>query len=220
MNRHLANFLSIIGHPLLIVTYALLLMLLFNPFAFGARSIADNPAIVLCIMVFATTFVIPGVGVAIMKPLGLIKSLQMEDKQDRTGPYIITGVFYLWLFKNLLSGGHSPEFLAQFVLGATIGLFLSFFINIFTKISAHAVGMGGLLAGLYIIGKEWGGSVANLSMMNGTFSISLNAVFGILLIFAGLIGVARLALNAHTPADLYRGYGIGMLAQVIASWFL
>jgi hypothetical protein len=220
MNRHLANFLSIIGHPLLIVTYALLLMLLFNPFAFGARSIVDNPAIVLCIMVFATTFVIPGVGVAIMKPLGLIKSLQMEDKQDRTGPYIITGVFYLWLFKNLLSGGRSPEFLAQFVLGATIGLFLSFFINIFTKISAHAVGMGGLLAGLFIIGKEWGSSVANLSFMNGTLLISLNAVFGILLIFAGLIGVARLALNAHTPADLYRGYAIGMLAQVIASWFL
>jgi hypothetical protein len=220
MNRHLANFLSIIGHPLLIVTYALLLMLLFNPFAFGARSITDNAAIVLCIMVFATTFVIPGVGVAIMKPLGLIKSLQMEDKQDRTGPYIITGVFYLWLFKNLLSGGRSPEFLAQFVLGATIGLFLSFFINIFTKISAHAVGMGGLLAGLFIIGREWGGSVANFSMMNGTVSISLNAVFGILLIFAGLIGVARLALNAHTPADLYRGYAVGMLAQVIASWFL
>jgi membrane-associated phospholipid phosphatase len=56
--------------------------------------------------------------------------------------------------------------------------------------------------------------------MEGTLSISLNALFGILLIFAGLIGVARLALQAHTPADLYRGYAVGILAQVVASWFI
>jgi membrane-associated phospholipid phosphatase len=220
MNRTLASFLSVIGHPLLIVTYALLIMLIFNPFAFGARSLTDQSAMVLLIMVFATTFVIPGAGVAIMKPLGLIKSIQMEDKQDRTGPYIITGVFYLWLFKNLLSGSHAPEFLAQFVLGATIGLFLSFFINIFTKISAHAVGMGGLLAGLFLIGKEWGGASANLSLMGGTLFISLNAVYIGVLFFAGLIGVARLALGAHTPDDLYRGYAVGIFTQIVASWFM
>jgi membrane-associated phospholipid phosphatase len=195
-------------------------MLIFNPYAFGARDIADSTAMILLIMVFATTFVIPGAGVAMMKPLGLIKSIQMEDKQDRTGPYIITGVFYLWLFKNLLSGGRAPDFLAQFVLGATIGLFLSFFINIFTKISAHAVGMGGLLAGLFLIGREWGGGMANIAMMNGNFSISLNLVFMIICVFAGLIGVARLALGAHTPADLYRGYIVGVVAQIVASWFV
>jgi hypothetical protein len=220
MNRTLALFLSIIGHPLLIVTYALLIMLIFNPFAFGAHNLFDNASVLMLIMVFATTFVIPGAGVAIMKPLGLIKSIQMEDKQDRTGPYIITGVFYLWLFKNLLSGGNAPDFLAQFVLGATLGLFLSFFINIFTKISAHAVGMGGLLAGLLLIGKEWGGSVADLHVFNGTLSISLNVIYIGVLIFAGLIGVARLALDAHTPADLYRGYAVGIGAQFVASWFI
>ena len=37
---------------------------------------------------------------------------------------------------------------------------------------------------------------------------------------AGLVGTARLALGAHTPADLYRGYAAGVGAVVIAYWLM
>ncbi|MCB0528029.1 MAG: hypothetical protein H6565_03720 [Lewinellaceae bacterium] len=219
MNRTLALFISVVGHPLLILTYTLLLLLALNPQQFGSLSIADRHSVLLLISVFSTSFLLPGFGVALLKPLGFIKSLQMEDKQERTGAYIIAGVFYLWLFKNLHTGGQTPPLYQCFVLGATIGLFLAFFINIFTKISAHAVGMGGLLAMLLLTLRqpEWAKYGLQVGTTGASLQFSLIVVLAIALIFAGLVGTARLALGAHSPRDLYRGYAAGIVAVGLAA---
>lgn len=221
MPLSIAKFLSFIGHPLLVLTYILLLLLSVNPYAFGVRAITDQNAVVLLVSVFSTTFLLPGFGVALMKPLGLIQSLQMPDKMERTGPYIITGVFYLWLFKNLFSGGgHFPDLFSKCVLGATIGLFLAFLINIFTKISAHATGMGGMIAMLLLTAFTWQSSGLHLYLPGGNLLLSLTAVVALGIVFAGAVGAARLALGAHTPADLYRGYGVGFVAVLLASFMV
>lgn len=220
MNLTLARILSYLGHPLLVLTYILLLLLAVNPFAFSARSITDHRAMLLLISVFTTTFLLPGFGVALMKPLGFIRSLEMESKQERIGPYIITGIFYLWLFKNLFSGAQVPSLFAVCVLGATIGLFFAFFVNIFTKISAHATGMGGLVAMVLLATVEWRGAGMGIPMFDGSLQISLTVLLALTVLFAGLIGTARLALKAHVPEDLYRGYTAGFLAVMLAEVLL
>jgi hypothetical protein len=212
MNRTLAYLLSVLGHPMLVVTYMLLLMMAVNPYAFGVHNLAEKRAFILLFSVFSTSFLIPAVGVAMMKPLGLVKSLELREQQERIGPYIVTGVFYLWLFKNLLSAGQTPPMLAKFVLGATIGLFFAFFINIFTKISAHAVGMGGLVAMLAVLTYTWGQMELAIPAFGGTVVLNLLFVLAAGIFMAGLVGTARLALQAHIPADLYRGYAIGIAA--------
>lgn len=220
MNLTLARILSYLGHPLLVLTYILLLLLAVNPFAFSARSITDHRAMLLLISVFTTTFLLPGFGVALMKPLGFIQSLEMESKQERIGPYIITGIFYLWLFKNLFSGAQVPSLFAVCVLGATVGLFFAFFVNIFTKISAHATGMGGLVAMVLLATVEWRGAGMEIPMFDGSLQLSLTILLALTVLFAGLIGTARLALKAHIPADLYRGYTAGFLAVMLAEVLL
>lgn len=220
MNLTLARILSFLGHPLLILTYVLLLLLAVNPYAFSARSMTDQRAMLLLISVFTTTFLLPGFGVALLKPLGFIQSLEMESKQERIGPYIITGIFYLWLFKNLFSGAQVPSLFGVCVLGATIGLFFAFFINIFTKISAHATGMGGLVAMVLLATVEWRGLGLALPVFGGALQLSLTVILAFTLLFAGLIGTARLALKAHVPADLYRGYAAGFAAVMIAEVLL
>lgn len=220
MNLTLARILSYLGHPLLVLTYILLLLLAVNPFAFSARSITDHRAMLLLISVFTTTFLLPGFGVALMKPLGFIRSLEMESKQERIGPYIITGIFYLWLFKNLFSGSQVPSLFAVCVLGATVGLFFAFFVNIFTKISAHATGMGGLVAMVLLATVEWRGSGMMIPMFGGSLQISLTVLLALTVLFAGLIGTARLALKAHVPEDLYRGYAAGFTAVMLAEVLL
>lgn len=220
MNRTLARILSFLGHPLLILTYILLLLLAINPYAFSARHMTDKRAMLLLISVFTTTFMLPGFGVALLKPLGFIDSLDMESKQERIGPYIITGIFYLWLFKNLFSGAQVPSLFSVCVLGATIGLFFAFFINIFTKISAHATGMGGLVAMVLLTTIEWRGLGVSLPVWGGSLQISLTALLAATILLAGLIGTARLALRAHVPVDLYRGYTAGFFAVMIAEFLI
>lgn len=218
MSRAFARFLSFVAHPLLVLSYVLLLQMALDPCSFGARQMSDPQSVVLLMSVFVCTVVLPGFAVALMKPLGLIKSLEMEDKQDRIGPYIVSGVFYLWLVKNLLSDGQTPQLYVIFALGATIGLFLAFLINIFSKISAHAVGMGGLVAMLLFLVVDWNDAGIVVPLPGGGLQISTFVVLILGIVLAGLVGTARLALKAHEPADIYRGYAVGFVSILLAAW--
>ena len=197
------------------LTYILALMLAINPFAFGVRGMGDKRGVLLLLSVFTTSFMIPGLGVALMKPLGLIKSLEMRDKMERIGPYIVCGVFYLWLFKNFMDGA-VPQMYAKFSLGATIGLFLAFFVNIFSKISAHATGMGGFACMVLILAFAWPGLTLHL----GDLQLSMNAVLAFVLVLAGLVGYSRMVLGAHSSADVWRGYAAGVVAVLIGNIIL
>lgn len=204
---------------MLLPTYALLLLLLINPYAFGVSSPSDTKAMLLLVYVFTTSALIPGIGIAVMKPLGFVRSLESPDRQERIGPYIVTGVFYLWLFKNLASSGQTPPLYAVCVLGATIALFLAFFINIFTKISAHATGMGGLVGMLLLTSVEWKGMTLGLPALGGTVEISLTVALAAAVVLAGCVGSARLVLKAHVPQDLWQGYFVGFAGVWIARFF-
>jgi len=215
MHPSIARTLSFLGHPLLVLTYMLLIMLVINPFAFGAQHMGDKRTVILFFYVVSTTFLIPGLGVSLLKPLGLVQSFEMRDKQERIGPYIITGIFYLWMYKNF-ANGVVPELYAKFVLGATVGLFFAFFANIFFKISAHATGMGGFIAMVLLLAFEWSGSV----LAAGPMLFSMNAILVLVIVFAGLVGSARLALGGHKPAELWLGYLSGFVAVLLANAIL
>jgi hypothetical protein len=220
MSRPFALFFSIVGHPMLVPTYALLLLLFINPYAFGVSSPADARAVLLLVYVFTTSALIPGIGIAVMKPLGFVKSLESPDRQERTGPYIVTGVFYLWLFKNLSTSGQAPPLYVICLLGATISLFSAFFINIFTKISAHATGMGGLVGMLLLTSHVWPGMTLGIPAIGGTLQLSLTVAVGAMIVIAGLVGSARLVLKAHVPQDLWQGYAVGFASVWIANMVL
>lgn len=216
MNRSLAQILSVVGHPFWVLTGVLALMLNANPFAFGARSATDKRAVLLLFGVFVSTALLPAIGSSLMKGLGFIRSFRMEDKQERIGPYILSGVFYLWLFKNLnTAGGQVPHLFVVFVLGATIALFLDFFVNIFTKISAHATGMGALLAMLVLIAFRWEGARSGFVPL-GPVQVSWLLLLALATLLAGAVGTARLTLQTQSPTDLYRGYAVGVVAVLLA----
>ena len=67
MLRILAHFFSFLFHPLLMLTYILVILIMFNPYMFGQADVGQ-----LTVLVFLTTFFIPAFSVAMMKMLGLI----------------------------------------------------------------------------------------------------------------------------------------------------
>ena len=212
-----AQILSVIAHPLLMLTYMLLLLLLVNPYLFGVNSISDLESKKLILSVFFTSFLLPAIAIFLMRKLDLISSIDMRDKKDRIGPFIVTGIFYLWVFQNVLRNNDMPTAFLIAVLGTTIGLFSCFLINLFFKISLHASGMGGFI-GIVLI-TMWLYSYGTFEMwlpFIGSCSVSINLVLILSLLIAGLIGTARLGLGAHTSRELYAGFALGLLCQFIA----
>jgi hypothetical protein len=220
MSKSFARFLSAVGHPILMVTYTLFFLLWVNPYAFGVSAPSDKKAIMLMLSVFFTTTILPGLGIMLMKPLGLLKNLEMPGQQERIGPYIVGGVFYLWLYINLRSTGHTPAFYNGLVLGSTMTLFACFFANIFTKISVHAAGVGGAVSMVLLTNIYWGGHTLAAGVMGGTLFIGLPVILALAVVFAGSVGASRLVMGAHTPEQLYRGYAVGFFCTLAGVWLV
>ncbi len=221
MLRTLAHVISILFHPLLMPTYMMALLLLVNPYLFGVNSISEEAGKMLLLRIFISTFFIPGTAIVLLRLLGMIDSLEMRDKSERIGPYIITGVFYLWIFYNFLNNSLIPTAYTTFLLGAVIALFVSFFLNIFRKISAHAVGMGGLAGMVIITMLLFSYDTFTLQApWIGAYELNMNIVLMLVLVIAGLVGTSRLLLQAHEPVDLYGGYFVGFITQFIALRFM
>lgn len=202
--KSISKLISYLLHPLLLVSYTFVYLMWVNPFAYGAPSfeMAVSTYDVVLIRIFISTALLPFIAILMMKFLGMLETLNMEDKQERIGPYIATGIFYLWIFFSTNSNPQLPDGFKTFMLGATVALFLAFFVNNFTKVSIYTVGLG---------------SIIGMVMMN--LSLSLPATFQALqvaIVLAGLLGTARLFLKSTATMDVFGGYFIGFIAQFIA----
>ena len=215
----LASFFTLLFHPLLMVTYMLVVLLVVNPYQFGVHSIVEQGRLVL--LVFVSTFAMPTLALVLMRSLRMVDSLQLEDRKQRIGPYIITGTFYLWMFINFKHNQSIPHSLTVVTLGATIALFIAFFCNNFTKISAHAVGMGGLVGMSVVNSMFFSFDTFSLNTwVFGPMEFSSNFVIMVAIVLAGIVCTSRLLLKAHTPAQVYGGLASGVVSQFLAIWFL
>jgi membrane-associated phospholipid phosphatase len=205
----LANILSVVFHPILIFLYAFFVLAWAKPFIFRDTSLpqvlADEHNWKMLIGIFFIQVFIPCLALGMMRGLGMISDIRLPTREERIAPYIVVGLCYLVGFMQLNNSVFAPNELKSFGLGVTIALFIAFFINLFSKISIHAVGMGGLVAmGLY-------------SLLHTDASKLF--ILPLLVICAGLVGTARRLLGAHEPADIYGGYMIGFFSIFFALRF-
>ena len=185
-----------------------------NPYLFIVNE--EKARGLIIINVFMLTVFFPMFSVFLMKMLDFIKSFKMEDKTERIGPLIATGVFYLWMFVNFKDNSTIPVSFSSFVLGSTIGLFMALMLNSFTKISLHTIAAGGLVTGLLFIKFLYSYETFFVSLPFGSFQVSTTLVTIIAMIIAGLVGTSRLLLKAHDEFDVYGGYIVGIFSMIVA----
>ena len=148
---------------------------------------------------------------------GLITSIKMEEKTERIGPLIVTSISYLWLFLNIRTHNAFPSVFSAFVLGAVISLFIAFFINNFSKISLHAVGLGGLLMSVFHLSLSNGRAYSVIKLF-GDMSLSIHnlLLLSLIIIVIGAVLSSRLLLKAHRLQDVTGGLIVGIIGQLIS----
>lgn len=213
--RFASKLVSYLFHPIFILFYVFLLMILVNPYQFSIQNQQDKG--ILIITVFISSVFFPLISILIMRGLGLVKSFEMKDKMERIGPFIATGIFYLWLFTNIKGNDDVPHAFTVIVLGTVIGLFIGFALNTVSKVSLHSIGMGGLIGSLLLVKFKFGYEYFTVDLLRfGAYLVNVNTLLLVGFIIAGLVGTSRLVLKAHNEQDVYGGYVIGLFAQLLA----
>jgi membrane-associated phospholipid phosphatase len=129
-------------------------------------------------------------------------------------------MFYLWIFMTTHKNPNIPVVFVSAMLGTIISIFISFFINNFSKISAHAVGVGGLIGIVAITLRWFAYSYFHLNIQGQKIEIAAFLVFIAVIIIGGLVCSARLWLNAHSMKDIVGGFIVGVFGQWAAITYL
>lgn len=197
MEKRLAQVISVVFYPLFIPTYAYA-MLLTMPAYFSALLPSSAKWLMLG-LVFMTTCLIPTLLFVVMIKTKIVNTRWLADREDRTFPYTVSIIFFYLAYYMLRQLQVSPIF-TYFMIGATLLNVLILGINFFYKISSHTASIGAVV-----------GMTVGLSYFLGTFYFGLIAGS----IFAsGLVGFARLKLQAHTQAQVYLGFLLGFLTII------
>ena len=198
MEKILARIFSYIFHPLLVPTYTMAILL--NMQAYFALIIPEEAKWRLIGIVFLVTFVFPGILSYFFLRTGIINSFEMETRQERVFPLLITAIFF-YLNYYLINGVEISPVYAYFAIGATSLVIVTLLINFFWKISMHMVAMGALF-----------GTLLGISL---ALYVSIPKLIFASVIIAGLTGFARLKLSAHDPAQIYTGFLTGAIVMLV-----
>ncbi len=198
----LARAVSVALHPLAMPLYGVALML-FGPTVWN--NLPPN-AKYYCLGVIAlTTMAVPALCVVLMNTLGFVRSLGLEERNERSLPIAVVMVCYVACVYMI--SDPILVFLVRKLLLAAIGcLILALTVNFFWKISLHMIAAGGMLAILAL--TEYAG-----------FGRMITPIC-VWIVLSGLLASARLWLGAHNPAQVYAGFAAGFLvAGAVMSFF-
>lgn len=207
MNTRLANFLSVALHPLVMPTFLFLILFFMAPTAIGAESLDLFFKLIFIAFTFFYTFALPAYFIYLLKRWGLIGSLKLENLRDRRLPYFITTAIYAILGYIIYSKNAMLYPCAYILWSIAVVIFFVAIISLWWQISAHAAGIGGMI-----------GALSGITVLFGETALFIPLLC--LIILAGYLISARLALNAHTPKQVGAGFLLGVLLSLASVYML
>jgi membrane-associated phospholipid phosphatase len=200
--RNFSSAISFLFLPLFMPVLALWITVTFDPYLVYFLHPAKSYLTLL--VVALATAVFPLINILLMKRARVITSYKLEDRKERFAPAITTLIYFV-LGYFLLKKGELPNVIYSMYLGGLASVFLAMLITFKWKISLHAIGIGGVLGGVYALFKLH-------HFVNIPLLVSL-------IICTGLVMMARLVLKAHTPSQVYIGCLLGMVVTYLSiSW--
>lgn len=198
--RKTSSILSTVFSPLLVPTYGVMIGLSTTVLALIPLSTRLSVGAVVLML----TCLLPMLLIGLMWKGGYLSDPGLNKQTERTIPYIITAAtflaaaIYLWRLR-------APMWLVMFPTGGLLAAVISLIVNRRWKISAHMAAMGGLFGIVCRI------AVSDFAIVNMVWWVALTAVC------CGLVAMARLVLNRHTPGQVIAGFVNGFVCVLLLS---
>ena len=197
-----AKVLSYVFHPLFIPTYVSAYLIFKYPYFFATFD--DGQKMMKLLSLFITTAVFPAITVFLLWRLDFANSIFLRTQKERIIPYVASTIYFFWAWYVSRNQVSNPLPLVFFLLGLFLTASAALIANNYFKISMHAMGVGGGLAFMVLLG------------LSGTAAIGLP--ISIAAIITGCVCTARFIISDHYPGDVYMGLFLGALCQTVAWW--
>ena len=191
------KLISYVFHPLLFSFLGSFLYLYLSP-----KHILKEQEYIILIIVFVSTYIIPILLLAILKRFNMISDYHLRNIEERKFP-VLFFIMLSFLLGRAMVSTQIADLLAFSFFGVAFALSFTYLLfNIKVKTSLHTLGIGGIIGFVMVMSYE--------------YRLNFNSLLAGLFIIAGLIGVSRLALNAHRPKEIYIGFVLGLISQVLS----
>ncbi len=187
-------------------------VLLFQvPSVLGVDVFSATLRLSLLILIFIGTFGVPALLIYYLYRSGYVQTLHLTTLTDRRLPFFLTALIYTFLtflfaFRMELISTVAPE-IAVLLGSISLSILLVGVISLYWQISAHSVGMSGVV-----------GIIAGIMLKFSQTDLFFPLLLSVLL--TGFVGSARLRLNAHTPAQIGAGVVLGLGVSLVAVFWL
>ncbi len=198
--RVAARILTYVFHPAFVPLYAVLFLLYIHPYVFAGFSDRDKAFTLTQAFVNYTFF--PIVSVFLLRALNLIPSITLKERRDRIIPFVISNIWYFWIWYVWRNLPETPHELVVFSLGVFLASAIGLLFNIYMKVSMHAIALGVVAA--FLIGLSPG------------LQAGRDVYVSIGLLVTGLVCTSRLILSDHTAGEVYWGLAAGAIAVMLA----
>ncbi len=199
--NNLYKVISIIFQPLLIPTYAIIMLINMEVFS-------NLPVFWRWIAIagtFVFTAVLPAVPIFFMMRRGDINDVFISKREERTMPYLFSFIAYVFWSMFMWRTMQFPIFIVSMSIGSTLTIVIIVLVNLKWKISAHLAGMGGIVGAIFGV----------------CYRMAYNPLWFFVLIFSlsALVALSRLELKAHTPLQTLVGFLVGFVMTFLPCFF-
>lgn len=198
--KKFSQILSAVLSPLLVPTYGMALV----GFLTILRLLPVSLIWTAIGITFVITCLIPVSAIMAMYRMGYIKDPGLNERTERTVPYIVTVLCYLgcgfFFYK-----ANAPIWLPMFFAGGALACVINIVVNRRWKISAHAAAIGGLVALMFRV------VASHYALYN------MNVWLSCVIILAGLVMTARVFLERHTLMQVILGFANGFVCVYLLS---
>ena len=198
-----SKFLSYLFHPVfapLVSIYILLQLPIYINFKLTDEFVQFIYAVVLLNLIVSPIF-----ASIYLKRKGFISSMHMENVKERTIPYLISCIFYLFTYYLFLQI-EFPQLYLTILKAATFVIISLMILSIMRlKVSAHLAALGGICGMLFIVGI--------------LLQLETSLLLMFFLLISGIVASARYALKAHSFIELGSGFCIGFIMQFVAFYY-
>ncbi len=191
-----AKIISYVFHPLMVPCISIALILFYyNPTILSSMNTTQKISFVG--LTWGITYLAPVSFILFLYFKGEIKDIYIYEREKRKLPMILAA-FCSGISAWQLSAFQYPDIIVNVLWLTCIGIGISFIINLYWKISLHAMGAAAFCSIIFALFPQ------------SYYDYSLLLILCILL--SGLIGAARICLKAHTLSQVLAGYALGSLA--------